>query len=198
MATKKSSLLNMVGVLFIITVISAIALSYVNEITLQPKVEARMFKKLEAIKTVVPEFNNNPAAEKFMVAVGEGLDSLEFYPAKYDDEIVGYAIVSYSNNGFSGLVKIMIGLLPDGTIVNTSVLQHKETPGLGTKMKDAKFKDQFMGKHPNDFVIKVTKDKGQVDAITAATISSRAFCEAVQLSVSKYFENLDTYSGSTN
>jgi electron transport complex protein RnfG len=74
----------------------------------------------------------------------------------------------------------MAGFKPDGTIINISVLQQKETPGLGTKISDPGFKDQFMEKNPADFQLKVIKDGGQVDAITAATISSRAFCDAIE------------------
>ena len=74
----------------------------------------------------------------------------------------------------------MVGFLPDGTIKNISVLDIKETPGLGTKMKEPKFLDQFVNKNPADFVLKVKKDGGDVDALTGATISSRAFSSAVQ------------------
>ena len=74
----------------------------------------------------------------------------------------------------------MAGFKPDGTIINITVLEHKETPGLGTKMTEPKFKDQFSDKNPEQFILKVKKDGGPVDAITAATISSRAFCDAVQ------------------
>ena len=121
----------------------------------------------------------------FMLPTGEG-DSLEVYPAKNGDEIVGYAIRSYTNNGFSGFIGFMVGFTPDGAIYNINVLEHKETPGLGTKMvpdgtpEKPEFKDQFKGKNPVEFTLKVRKDGGQVDAITAATISSRAFCDGVQ------------------
>ena len=74
----------------------------------------------------------------------------------------------------------MAGFKPDGTIINISVLEQKETPGLGTKMAEPKFKDQFNDKNPSQYILKVKKDGGPVDAITAATISSRAFCDAVQ------------------
>jgi len=93
---------------------------------------------------------------------------------------VGYAINTYSNNGFTGNITLMTGFKPDGSIINISVLFQKETPGLGTKMSEPLFKDQFTGKNPAEFTLKVVKDGGQVDAITAATISSRAFCDAVQ------------------
>jgi electron transport complex protein RnfG len=90
-------------------------------------------KKLDAIKQVVPEFTNNPNEEMFMLPTGEG-DSLEVYPARNGEEIVGYAFRSYTNKGFSGYIGLMVGFRPDGTIININVLEQKETPGLGTKM----------------------------------------------------------------
>jgi electron transport complex protein RnfG len=66
------------------------------------------------------------------------------------------------------------------------VTQHKETPGLGTKMSDPSFKDQFIDQNPESFNLLVTKDGGDVDAITAATISSRAFCDAVERAYKTY------------
>jgi electron transport complex protein RnfG len=136
-------------------------------------------KKLSAIKQVVPEFNNNPDAEMFKLPTGEG-DSLEIYPAKRDSIIVGYAVNTNTNKGFSGNISLMAGFRPDFTIINITVLEQKETPGLGTKMSEPLFKDQFNDKNPSQFSLKVKKDGGPVDAITAATISSRAFCDAVQ------------------
>jgi electron transport complex protein RnfG len=115
----------------------------------------------------------------YRLPTGEG-DSLDVYPAKIDDTIIGYAINSYTLKGFSGNVSLMAGFKPDGTIINITVLEQKETPGLGTKMTEPEFKDQFNDKNPAVFQLKVKKDGGSVDAITAATISSRAFCDAVQ------------------
>ena len=94
--------------------------------------------------------------------------------------IVGYAVNSYTNNGFSGYISLMAGFKPDGSVIGISVLEHKETPGLGTKMTEPEFKEQFTGKNPGESMLKVKKDGGDIDAITAATISSRAFCDAVQ------------------
>ncbi len=179
----------MVLTLFIITVLASTALGYIYELTKEPIAQSKIKKKLRAIKQVVPEFANNPDEEKYKVASPDGLDSLEFYPAKKDGKIVGTAIETYTTKGFSGFIKIMVGFKPDGTIYNISVLEHKETPGLGTKMADAKFKNQFIGKNPSDFVLNVKKDGGQVDAITAATISSRAFCDAVQKAHDAYKEH---------
>ena len=106
--------------------------------------------------------------------------ALKFILQRRDGEIVGYAVNTYTTKGFSGNISLMAGFKPDGTIMNITVLEHKETPGLGTKMTEPEFKDQFNEKNPAEFILKVKKDGGPVDAITAATISSRAFCDAVQ------------------
>jgi electron transport complex protein RnfG len=85
----------------------------------------------------------------------------------------------------------MVGFLKDGTINNTAVVSHKETPGLGDKMdvKKSDFPVQFEGKNPSSYKLKVTKDGGDVDAITAATITSRAFCDAVDKAYKSFEKN---------
>ena len=171
--------------LTLISLFASAALGFVYEFTKGPIEISLLNKKLDAIKQVVPEFTNNPNEEMFKLPTGEG-DSLEIYPAKKGDEVVGYAIKSYSNKGFSGYIGLMVGFKPDGTIYNINVLEQKETPGLGTKIvpegtpDQPSFKDQFKEKNPVSFALKVKKDGGPVDAITAATISSRAFCDGVQ------------------
>ena len=179
MAKTESTFKNMVLSLTLISLGAAACLGFVYEMTKKPIEVSNLNKKLNAIKQVVPEFNNNPDAEMFRLPTGEG-DSLDIYPAKNGDEIVGYAVNTYTKKGFSGNITLMAGFKPDGTIIDITVLNQKETPGLGTKMAEPGFKDQFKGKNPVDFPMKVEKDGGQVDAITAATISSRAFCDAVQ------------------
>jgi len=179
MAKTESSFKNMVLSLSLISLVASACLGFVYEFTKEPIELSNLNKKVNAIKLVVPEFNNNPYNEKFRLATGEG-DSLDIYPARKDDVIVGYAVNTYTNKGFSGNINLMAGFKPDGSIINITVLEHKETPGLGTKMADPGFKDQFNEKNPGSFKLKVKKDGGEVDAITAATISSRAFCDAVQ------------------
>ena len=184
MVKLKPSLQNMVLSLTLICLGAPAALGIAYDLTLKKIEETKNANKVEAIKQVVPEFTNNPAAEMFMLPTEEG-DSLEVYPAKNGDKIIAYAVKSYTKKGFGGYIAFMIGFKTDGTIININVMEHKETPGLGSKMvpqgtADApEFKDQFMGKNPAVFSLKVKKDGGQVDAITAATISSRAFCDGV-------------------
>jgi electron transport complex protein RnfG len=179
MAKIESSFKNMVLSLTLISLCASVALGFVHEFTKEPIELSKLNKKLEAIKMVVPEFNNDAAGEMYRLPSEWG-DSLDVYPAKKDNEIVGYAVKTYSKKGYSGQIILAVGFKPDGTIYNITVLEQKETPGLGTKMADVAFKGQFNDKNPSSFPLKVKKDGGQVDAITAATISSRAFCDAVQ------------------
>jgi Na+-translocating ferredoxin:NAD+ oxidoreductase subunit G len=138
----------------------------------------------------VPEFNNNPSTDSYKVLSGK--DSLTFYNAKLNDELVGTAVETFTMNGFSGLIKLMVGFAPDGTIIDIAVLEHLETPGLGDKIEKGKsnFSVQFTGKNPSDFKLAVKKDKGDVDAITASTITSRAYCEAVAKAYEAYLSTI--------
>jgi len=179
MAKSESTLKNMILTLTLIALVSSAGLGFVYELTKEPIALSVLNKKLNAIKEVVPEFTNNPNDEMFRLPTPEG-DSLDVYPAKNSGEVVGYAVNTYTTKGFSGNISIMAGFKADGTITGISVLEHKETPGLGTKMTEPEFKGQFTGKNPGEFRLKVKKDGGQVDAITAATISSRAFCDAIE------------------
>lgn len=200
---KESTFINMVLVLFIVTLVASAALGGLYELTKEPIAVAKLAKKLKAIKQVVPEFDNNPSDEVYKVGMNEK-DSLEFYPAKKDGKLVGTAVKTFTTNGFSGYIWIMVGLKPDGSINNYSVLEHKETPGLGTKMADwfkptdpTKAKASIINKNPGTENFTVSKDGGDIDAITAATISSRAFLDAVQTAYNEYAKN-QKEGGSTN
>jgi electron transport complex protein RnfG len=179
MAKTESTFKNMVLSLTLISLGASACLGYVYQMTKEPIEVSLLAKKLEAIKLVAPAFNNDPNSEMYKLPTGEG-DSLEIYPAKMDGILVGYGVKTYTKKGFSGNITLAAGFTTDGTIVNITVLDHKETPGLGTKITESQFKDQFKDKNPLQFALKVKKDGGPVDAITAATISSRAFCDAVQ------------------
>ena len=188
MAKKESTLFNMVSSLVVVTLVASTALGYVYELTKGPIAAAKLAKKIKAIDEVVVEYDNNPVDEMYMIAMEGSQDSLEVYPAKKAGKLVASAIRSYSPKGYGGNVWLMVGLLPDGNIQNISVLEHKETPGLGTKMNDAEFKNQFLGKNPSTFNLKVQKDGGDVDALSGATITSRAFGQATQLAFENYMK----------
>ena len=178
---KESTFLNMSVTLFAVCLIASALLGGVYAVTKEPIAAAQLAKINGAIGGVVPEFDNAPSDEKFDVEVN-GKKSV-IYPAKKGGEIVGYAVEASTSNGFGGNITLMVGFNPDGSIVKTSVISHAETPGLGAKITDSEshFVTQFEGKNPADpnFKIIVKKDGGDVDAITASTITSRAFCDAV-------------------
>ena len=188
MAKKESTLFNMVSSLVVVTLVASTALGYVYELTKGPIAAAKLAKKIKAIDEVVVEYDNNPVDEMYKISMDDSQDSLEVYPAKKGGKLVASAIRSYSPKGYGGNVWLMVGLLPDGNIQNISVLEHKETPGLGTKMNDDEFKSQFIGKNPSTFSLKVQKDGGDVDALTGATITSRAFGQATQLAFENYMK----------
>jgi electron transport complex protein RnfG len=179
MAKRESTFPNMLIVLLVVTLVSATSLGYIYELTKAPIELAKLNKKIQAIKQVVPAFDNDPNKEMYQLKTEDGY-TLEAYPAKMQDSLVGTAVKTYTKNGFSGEVWLMAGFAPDGSIIDISVLEHKETPGLGTKMDDPDFKNQFKSQNPQAFKLRVKKDGGDVDAITAATISARAFCDAVE------------------
>lgn len=168
--------------LLIITFVSSAVVGFVYSLTEKPIGEVKKKKIKASIEQVIPAFDT---VTTFKVA--DDGDSLVFYSATKNGAAVGTAIETFDNNGFSGHISIMVGFLPDGTINGVAVLSQNETPGLGAKMSEKQkegakpaFTTQFLGKNPINFKLAVTKDGGNVDAITASTISSRAFCLAVQ------------------
>lgn len=179
MAKRESTFKNMVLTLFLVALVAAAALGGVYNLT-KPDIDKALKRKTQtAVKMVLPKFDNNPAEEMYEIKTPEG-DVVQCFPASQNGQPVGKAVKSFTNTGYSGRIVVMVGFLPDGSIFDTFVLSHKETPGLGTKMKEPKFKNQFKNQSPAEFELVVNKDGGPVDAITAATISSRAFCDAVQ------------------
>ncbi|MGI6047503.1 MAG: RnfABCDGE type electron transport complex subunit G [Petrimonas sp.] len=190
MAKLKSTFKNMFLSLFIISLVVAVLLAQVNKMTAKPIAAAKALKLENAIKEVVPEFDNNPVEEAYKMPVAEG-DSLLVYPAKKGDEVVGFAVNTYSNNGFSGNIQLMVGFDMEDKVVNYAVLSHAETPGLGSKMNEW-FRDTnkpgqvVIGRNLSEGNLSVSKDGGQIDAITASTITSRAFLEAVNKAYAVY------------
>jgi len=180
MAKKESTLFNMVVTLFVVTAISSASLGFMYELTKEPKAVAERAKQNFAIKAVLPEYDNDPSADAYEIESYDGGEQLTCYPASKNGELTGIAVKSWTMKGFSGLIRLMVGFDKTGNIINISVLEHLETPGLGTKMADAEFKDQYAGKNPSTKNLAVKKDGGTIDAITAATISSRAFSDAVE------------------
>lgn len=186
MSKPASSLRNMVLSLFGISLVMSAALGFVYNVTKEPIAAAIKAKEVSAIKEVLPAFDNDP------VSTAKELNGMLFYYASSSDSLVGYAAKTFTEIGYSGRFDLMVGFLPDGTIHNIVVLEQKETPGLGTNMVLPKFKNQFLKlniANLKDNRLLVKKDGGTIDAISAATITSRAYCDGVQRAYNAYMEN---------
>lgn len=164
----ESTFINMLVSLLMVCLVSAGLLAGVYELTKADIALAEKNKQENALKGVLPEFDTIKT---------DSIEGAPVFKAFKGDQYVGVATIA-SAMGFSDQIIIMVGLDKANNIVNYEVLSQKETPGLGTKCVDW-FKNQINGKSINtDF--KVKQDGGDVDAITAATISSRAFLNAVE------------------
>ena len=172
----KSNLTNMVLVLGATCLLCSGILGGAYALTKDPIDVAAKAKTLRAISEVLPPFTDADynAENKYYKATGD------------NGEVIGYAIES-STVGFGGTLTLMVGVTPDGTVYSTSVLSHSETPGLGAKCTtDRKFMSQWKGfTKNNNFSVK--KEGGDVDAITASTITSGAYALAVSNAL-KLFE----------
>ena len=183
----KSSLVNMVVVLLGITAVTSSAVGLVYRVTEAPIAQAKLHKKADALAQVLPPFDNTPADE--MQAVAAGNDSVYVYTARMGQTVAGYAVESFAS-GFGGPIRIMVGFGPDGRIRNIQVLEQTETPGLGAKLAEEgnPVQASLLGKSPAEVKMSVRKDGGDIDAITASTISSRAYIQAVSLAYTAFLE----------
>ena len=165
--------------LTIICVVAGAILAGVNMYTTGPIAATKAAALEAAIKAVTPAFDNKP---------------------KQDGKFVGAAVESNTMKGFGGEIRVIVGFDTEGKLLNYSVLQHAETPGLGAKMQEwfrtDKNRQSVLGRNLSDGELKVTKDGGDVDAITASTITSRAFLNAVNRAYSA-FSGADGLTGAT-
>ncbi|MCG8480112.1 MAG: RnfABCDGE type electron transport complex subunit G [Spirochaetales bacterium] len=178
MKKLESTLSNMFFVLTAIALISAAALAFTYDRTKPILDEAARRRQIAAIAEVVVPFDNAPVEEAI---VSDSYPGVELYPATRDGARVGTAVRSFSAAGYGGDLVVMVGFDSEGRVTGSTVLQHAETPGLGAKITEESFRAQFVGMRPGVAPLAVRQDGGLVDAITAATISSRAFVEAINL-----------------
>lgn len=188
----------MVIVLTGVTVVAGALLGYVNELTKEPIAQANAKALSDAIAIVVPGFDNNPAEAPETIEL-EGV-TYKIYKATKGGEFIGAAVES-SANGFGGALNVLVGFDKEGNIIDYSLLSHAETPGLGSKAADwfkKGGKGDITGMNPGQKALVVNKDGGQIDAITASTITTRAFLKAVNNAYAAYSgQNVDGSSGAT-
>lgn len=172
MAKKaQSTLINMLLSLTVICVVAAAALAFVSSVTKEPIEQAQQAKEQAAMKAVLPQAENfEPTAD---ANCARGLNAA--------GEMVGMAIKAKSDKGFGGDLVAMVGFDAEGNVTGYQILQTAETPGLGAKASEwfqKGGKGNVIGKNPST-ELKVTKDGGDVDAISGSTITSRAFCDLI-------------------
>lgn len=174
----KSTMKNMLVSLTAIAAAMGALLAGVHHLTAEPIAESMQKAKIDALSEVLPDFDNNPL--KTEEAIDADGTPVLVYTATLGGRVAGKAVETRSLDGFSGEIVVMVGFDIGGAVTGYKILQHAETPGLGAKA-DKWFCDTIghrsvIGSKGN---LKVSKDGGEIDGITAATITSRAFLDAV-------------------
>ena len=172
----KSTLFNMTAVLFGITLISSAGVGVVNMITVEPIAAAKQAATTAALTEVLPAFDETTTEE---LTIDEM--PIVVYTATKGGAVAGYAVQTMTKQGFSGVVRLMVGFTPEGEVVNVNVLEQSETPGLGTKMTEEgnpllkSIQGQRLeDKQLVDGRLAVRKDGGDVDAINRAWMAYKS------------------------
>lgn len=193
----KSELIRDAIALFLITLVSGLALSYVYEITKEPIAEQLVQKTLKANQAVFTDASSFEEDEELMKLVestdlpsmnadytGVSIDGIS-KALDSNNEMIGYNITVSTSNGYKDGIKIVYGYSKDGTIKGVEFLAISETAGLGMKAQDPEFKDQYLDKNVTQFV--VTKvgaaSEEEIDSISGATITSRAVTNAINAGI---------------
>lgn len=172
----KSNLKNMALCLTAVCLICSAILGVVYAVTAEPIRQANVKALQNALSLVLPEGGEVSADPQYVELNGQ---KYEYYVQSVNGEASAWAVKSVVN-GFGGALTLLVGIEGNGVVHATKVLSHSETPGLGAKCQtDAKFIGQFAGFDPAKGTLKVSKDGGSIDAITASTITSRAYTLAV-------------------
>ena len=166
---KEAGPVQLVVTLFAISAICAVLLGLVNNITWGPIAAANEAATQAAMEAVLP-------ADSYEPVEYTGGDPL--VTAVYQAGDAGY-VVQVAPSGFGGSLDVMVGVNPDGTCSGVSIISHSETSGLGANATKEDFRSQFVGKSN----VAVTKDGGDIAALTGATITSRAVCDGVNAAI---------------
>ncbi len=178
-------MIKMVVVLTLLSVISGGGLKWYEEFT-KPMIENSEMKLVKgpAVQQIMEGAENDPVAQRFKVKDGDAEQTI--FAGKFDGKLNTVALETQVN-GFADKVGLMVAIdMDNNTLKGIGVTTSKETPGLGGNAKaDPSFAAQFKGKSI-DSVIKVTNDGGQINAISGATITSRAVCKGTMQAIEKY------------
>lgn len=160
-------------ILAIVCAVCASLLMYVDMLTRAPRVESANLKRSQAARSVLPTFTDDKA--ELRALEGGAFLLTDSASGKY----LGAAVEGCSHHGYGGDIRLIVGFDEKDHVVDFAVVESHETPGLGAKVSDEKFRAAFRGRPSKCQRMLVKKDGGDIDAITSATISSRAACEAI-------------------
>lgn len=182
-------------ILTVITLVAGIGLGFVYEITKEPIAQAQEAEKKAAWQAVFPEadLDSFEAAEVDETAAKQAISDLGVNGSV--DEVCtvgedGYVITTTDKDGFGGDIQVTVGITADGTVNGVSILSISETAGLGMRAKEPSFYEQYQGRQAEKFA--VSKDGGDgepIDALSGATITSRAVTGAVNIALG-YYQNV--------
>lgn len=186
-------LLKLCVVLTIICCCAALSLAYVYELTREPIAYQKRQKKIRAINAVFPQFEDAPGLEIVRVPVcDEDLavdgECKTFFNIKNNQTVLGIAFEVSTVSGYGGDIHLMLGVLPGGAISGVKIIEHHETPGLGAKITNEEFYQQFSGKSLEETTWKLSRNSGDIDQVSGATISSTAVLNAVHSGLNVYHE----------
>lgn len=189
------NILKLVAALTVICTVCTAILAAVNAVTKEPIAQSQAKRIREAAQKVLPA-----GAEPLTVTrVINGTTNTCFVAKNAAGAVTAVAVQGTAEKGYGGPITLMVGIAADGTLINYEVTQQTETPGLGTKITDpdGPFAKSLLAskgtpRHINTTTWKVTRDGGDIDAVTAATISSRAALEALRNAIVTYEAVKDT------
>lgn len=169
-----------ITIMLLIILVSVSSLVWVDAVTKKAREENAHKEEQKAKLFVFPNAKSfkeiSVNGKTFTVVLGE------------NNKVIGVIVPAESHKGYGGTIRLLVGVDLEGNIVKVKVVEHHETPGLGSKAAadDSPFLKQFIGKNLNNTKFKVKKDGGDIDAVTSATISSRAITEAVKEALEAY------------
>jgi Na+-translocating ferredoxin:NAD+ oxidoreductase subunit G len=179
---KSEKTLVFILVLAVISALSASLISFVYSVT-KPRIEnIKKQALIDAANIVLPESDQVIQKTKTISSSGE---KIEYFEGIKDSKTTGYAFTTENNKGYGGNIQILMGVDVKCNLTGFQIIQHAETPGLGDQADKAFFKEQFLGKGLDNLKFMVKQDGGDIDAITAATITSRAVTQALEDGLNK-------------
>lgn len=177
-------ILRLIIALTVISAAAGVILAVTNKVTTAPITSAAQKETVEALAAVLPPFDNDP--NRCATTFTENGQTWNFHVGRKAGVFTGAAFEASSPNGYGGEIRLMVGITAANEIKCIKILAQKETPGLGTKITEPPFISQFDGKRIQGTVWAVKKDQGDFDAVTGATISSRAVLGAIKAGLDVY------------